>query len=338
MPATPTAFTAPDRLTADGLVRTCCDCGFEGLLVPENFYRRAGQERFERRCQTCRHRRAREVARLRRAGQPVRAARRRFERKFGVEIEFIGAHHAAVVAKMNARGVACTYEGYTHRVGSGWKVVTDASVPGGYELVSPPLKGANGFEQLRKACEALAEAGARVDRRCGLHVHHDVSDLSGSDFGRLFRGWAANQPATDGLVAPSRRNSQWARPLNADDLRRVDDLPAAASGVAALGGFFGSYSDQYRRYRSLNVQCFPRYGTVEVRQHQGSTSYPKIAAWVAFGQAFVAAAKAGDVEVATDAPALVEVLSRTGRLPAAHATVLRQRAEHFSGRRQPVAA
>ena len=47
------------------------------------------------------------------------------------------------------------------------------------------------------------------------------------------------------------------------------------------------------RYKALNVTCYPKYGTVEVRLHQGTLSAEKITAWVDFGQALIAWAKAG---------------------------------------------
>jgi len=333
----PAAYTLPtDRidLASGATIRTCRLCGHQGPLNLDNFYRRNDEAPFEDRCQTCRRARNREVARLRRAGTPVRAGRAiATARKFGVEIEFCGATNYELERALRARGLTANVESYGHRTPRGWKIVTDASVLGGYELVSPPLSGAEGLRQLKLATEALAEIGARVDRRCGLHVHHDVSDLSGADFARLFRGWSANQQATNGLVAPSRRNSNWAAPLTAYDLNVLTGAPADAVGVDALRNFLRVPD----RYRSLNIAAYGRQGTVEVRQHQGSLSYAKIAAWIAFGQAFIAAAKTGEeIEVAADAPALVEILSRTGALPAAQAETLRRRASHFSGR--PVAA
>lgn len=335
----PAQTATADQLTAEGVIRTCTRCGFQGPLTPENFFHRVDRSTGEttwvdRRCQTCR--RAVDAANraARRAGQGVRARRSAIEtRRFGIEIEFVGASHSAVVREMTSRGVACAYEGYNHSVPSGWKIVTDASVSGGYELVSPPLSGQDGFDQLRKACEALSAAGARVDRRCGLHVHHDARDLDGAAIVRLFRGWRSNQPATNGLVAPSRRNSQWAAPLSVADVDRVAALPNGRV-TRDIARRFLSYVD---RYRSLNIAPYVRQGTIEVRQHQGTIAYAKIAAWVAFGQAFFAAAAAGEIETAADAAGLVDVLSRTGRLPAAHAETLRRRAAHFAGR-QPVAA
>jgi hypothetical protein len=134
---------------------------------------------------------------------------------------------------MTRRGVRCDVQGYNHRVGSGWKIVTDASVGGGYELVSPPLSGSTGIAQLRVACEALDAAGARVNRACGLHIHHDVSDLDAPQFGRLFRAWSNNQRNIDGLVAPSRRRTQWARPIDAHNLAAIESAARPTSPGAA---------------------------------------------------------------------------------------------------------
>jgi hypothetical protein len=302
-------------------------------LTEANFFHRRranGTLYIESRCQACRRMRDREVRRLRAAGMPVRACRATrtlAERRFGIEIEYIG-RSSEVAREMEARGVRCSVEDYNHRVRPGWKIVRDASVSGGFELVSPPLRGEEGLRQLKVACDALDAAGARVDRQCGLHIHHDVRDLDAPAFGRLFRGWSRNQSNTDMLVAASRRGSRWAMPLTEREVRRIEELPSLDD--ATVRAYFNSY--RIDRYRSLNVVCFPRYGTVEVRQHQGSLNYSKISAWVAYGQAMIAAAVAGDVAAETSAEALLDKLAADGHMAAETATYLKTRAAHFAGR------
>lgn len=319
MPAT---ATPADRFDiATGLwFRTCPLCSTELERTGENFYQRAGRP-MENRCQPCRRRRDAEVRAARRAGNPVRG---RTGRKFGVEIEFIGSM-VAVERELIARGVPVRNMGYTHRVMPQWKIVRDGSLGStGGELVSPPLSGAAGLRQLKLACEALDAAGVRVNRSCGLHVHHDVSDLDCAAFGRLFRGWAGSQHAIDMLVAPSRRNSQWAMPLNERNVLAIE----RATSVSAIR----SHAAGQNRYQALNVECFPRYGTVEVRQHQGTLNFDKIAAWLAFGQAMIARAKrGGDLMVPANADALLDELASFG-LTAAQVTYLKGRAAHFAGR------
>jgi hypothetical protein len=280
-------------------------------------------------CREC----VRTYNRRQRAARQANGGGRRFARKFGVEIECIVDRYS-LVRELQARGLRVHDVRYTHEVRAGqWKVVTDASVYNGFELVSPPLKGDAGIAELKLACEALDAAGATINRACGLHVHHDVGDLDTRAFGRLFRAWSNNQANTDFLVARSRRGSQWARPLRADEVARTETLPATDRDAVRR------HLGMVDRYRSLNVACFPRYGTVEVRQHQGTTNFAKIAAWIAYGQAVITLAKSanGDTSCAFDTTAWIDRLAGHG-LTAQQATYLRGRAAHFQGHRQPVAA
>lgn len=311
----PTA-TSSDFNRDGRAMRICSRCSLALELTPENFQHRADNGWIDRRCQSCR----REVDRQNRAAR--RAARRAGDgRQFGVEIEYIGDRYA-VGQEMTNRGLACAFEGYTHRVREGqWKIVTDASISSGYELVSPPLSGAEGRRQVKLACEALAAAGARVNRSCGLHVHHDVSDLDVRSFGRLFRGWYNSQPAIDKLVAASRRGSQWAEPLREREVASIEQLRNVERRTVQ-----SIYVD---RYRALNVACFPRQGTVEVRQHQGTTNAAKILAWIAFGQAMIARAKSDAEQAAIASPhRLLDLLAPHG-LDASTVTYLKGRAAAF---------
>lgn len=334
MPLTP--------LSSDPLLTRTCEANLahaEALTLPlteENFFHRRradGRLYIETRCQACRRVRDREVRRLRAAGTPVRAARRtRGGRQFGVEIEFIGTATVRdnLIAEMRLRGVAVAYEGYTHAVRRGvWKIVRDASVSGGWELVSPPIRGEAGMAELERACEALAAAGATVNRACGLHVHHDLAGLDAASIGRLARGWSNNQRNTNDLVAASRRSSQWAQPLTSRDVVRVEAL--RSTDRDSVRRHFNSYVID--RYRSLNFASFPRYGTVEVRQHQGTTNFRKIAAWIVYGQAFVAAAVAGPIAAAASTADLLSDFASAGHLTSEQAEYLTARAAHFGGSR-----
>lgn len=331
----PAIGTRQDRfnLDTDSWFRTCSSCSTESPLDRTNFFHRDradGTTWIDGRCDSCRRQRDAETRAARRAGRSIRGTRQTDGRRFGVEIEFIGSDYRALIREMEARGLRVAFEGYTHRIRAGaWKIVTDASISAGYELVSPPLRGAAGIAQVEKACEALVAAGMRVNRSCGLHVHHDVSDLDAPAFGRMYRGWALAQRATDWFVAASRRNSNWARPLVEREIQRVEQLTRVErSTVQAL------YID---RYRALNVACFARYGTVEVRQHQGTINARKVIAWIRFGQAMIARAVAVETLAPFSSPhELADDLVANGGLDAATATYLKARAVSF-GVAAPVA-
>jgi hypothetical protein len=186
-----------------------------------------------------------------------------------------------------AASIPVRNEGYNHRTRTYWKLMYDASVRNtgthqayGHELVSPPLVGPAGFQALATAIKALRDAGATVDASCGIHVHHDMAGLSGAEIARFARLFYDRQDAIDMLVAPSRRhNGGYARRLREYEINTIVE-------------HFTAYrsAPQVDRYRTLNVQSFPKYGTIEIRQHQGSLNAIKVAAWIKFGQALVQAA------------------------------------------------
>ncbi len=98
-------------------------------------------------------------------------------------------------------------------------VVTDGSLPEeGFEINTCPAGGdhfVNGIEEL---CGVLDHYGARVNSSCGYHVHVDARDFTYWDMRRLVRFYAKVEKALFACVAPSRRNSHYAKPCGKDYL------------------------------------------------------------------------------------------------------------------------
>lgn len=203
-------------------------------------------------------------------------------RTYGVEIEFIGDRGAVEVA-INAMGIECRWEGYNHNTRPHWKIVSDSSVraPGqsGWELVSPILKGDDGLEQIRKVCEAMGQAGATVNATCGLHVHHDAQDFTTKTFKNIVKIYARFEPVMDSLVSNSRRgrNNDYCRTLADVNMGRLLEQDS----LATIRSIYGT------RYRKLNITSYVTHGTVEFRQHQGTTNADKIINWIKLTQAIV---------------------------------------------------
>ena len=124
------------------------------------------------------------------------------ERTFGIEIEFTTASRETVARLMRQKGLLAEVEGYNHFTRGHWKLITDSSC--GFELVSPILKGRDGLNQLKLATEALAEAGAKVDRRCGLHVHHDINDLDAKQAANIYALYIKLEKTIDSFLPKSR--------------------------------------------------------------------------------------------------------------------------------------
>lgn len=204
-------------------------------------------------------------------------------RTFGVEIEFIGNREAAARA-INAAGIGCQVQDYNHRTPTAWKIVTDASI--GYEngeLVSPILRGEDGLEQVRKVCSALRSIGHKVDKRCGVHVHVGVSELSGSEVANVFKRYLAGEDKIDAIMPRSRRGNGNRFCYSLTQYRaRIE----TANSVRDLQNAF--YSE---RHVKLNVMSYVRQKTIEFRHHSGSLSGEKVTNWIQFCVGFVEASK-----------------------------------------------
>lgn len=218
-------------------------------------------------------------------------------RTFGIEIEGLSPLNRNDLAQsLESFGIKCVYEGYNHRLRRYWKIVTDASIceeqgTVGFELVSPPLRGVKGLEEIRKVCQALQQIGCRVNRSCGLHVHHDVSDYNVEAFKNLYAIYIRYEAAIDELVSESRRGqrNRYCNSLGGEfglarirSVRQMDQLLSEAFP---------------NRYMKLNCQSYAIHGTVEFRQHQGTIDEEKIVAWVVFTQMMVERAVAGKIRM-----------------------------------------
>lgn len=210
------------------------------------------------------------------------------EQQFGIEIEAYGVPKATVIEKLIEAGIDCYDAGYTHVRVPRWKIVSDASIQPEvefantqFELVSPPLKGNQGLEEVQKVCQVLNTLGVKVNKSCGFHVHHAARHMSTVQLKNLFRLWYRFEPVTEMLVSPSRRNAFFCKRTSSwlgqsprrtlERANRVEDL-------------ISTYAD---RYCSLNRAAYWRHGTIEFRSHQGTTDFEKISAWIILTQSFM---------------------------------------------------
>lgn len=202
-------------------------------------------------------------------------------RKFGIEIEFVGAERRAVERALRAAGIDAQVEGYNHRTSAHWKIVTDASLShrSGMtgELVSPILQGEDGFRQLETVCTVLnAIPGCTVNRTCGLHVHLDCRDMTAPEIAKVWERYATYEDQIDLVMPQSRRGqARWCRSVKEykDHMKRYDNKRDQAHSM--------------NRYHKVNLTNIASRGAMEFRQHSGTTEFRKIANWVCFLMQFV---------------------------------------------------
>lgn len=203
-------------------------------------------------------------------------------KKFGIEVEFVGACPRQVARVINeVEGVECSFAGYTHLTTSYWKVVSDASLNSvrGYagELVSPILQGTEGVTELFKVLEALNSVeGVTVNRSCGLHVHLDCREMNINEIKTVFSRYEQYEEQIDLCMPRSRRgNPRWCAGTSMvkNSVKRATTKPSAARAAG--------------RYYKVNLTNIHTRGSMEFRQHSGTTEFKKIVNWLSFLMQFV---------------------------------------------------
>jgi hypothetical protein len=233
---------------------------------------------------------------------------------FGVEFEIVlpsdtASHSAAAQRLALITGlpvITGSRTATTRQDAPEWRVVSDASIRGGAgaELVSPVLRGEDGFSQVKKIADALQVIGAIANASCGFHVH--VGGVRGADLGffkRLVKLYARFEPVIDSFMPPSRRGNSntYCRGLSAANVAAVDNADSFDRLIHAATGLPAStYS---ARFFKLNLVAFRKHRTVEFRQHAGTVDSAKAIAWIRTCLRMVAAAAAGKSGEASAAPA-----------------------------------
>lgn len=204
-----------------------------------------------------------------------------FSRTFGIELEVYGATRDRILAEMRRLGIQVEGESYNHNTRGHWKIVSDSSISGanGNEIVSPVLTGVDGMEQVKKVCLALNRAGAKVNTSCGFHVHFGANDLNMDHFRALFQSYIELEGKIDEMMPSSRRNNAntYCKSLTSIATSKSAAL-AKIRSARTISEMSSAFSGS--RYFKLNIQSFQRHGTIEFRQHSGTTQFSKVKNWI----------------------------------------------------------
>jgi hypothetical protein len=211
---------------------------------------------------------------------------------FGIEIEISGVSKEHVKSEFARRGIL------------GCKVVLDQTPTVDAEIVTPVYANCQvAREHLITICDALAHLGARVNSKCGLHVHIGNAPLNDNVTPSQFTGtsiaysertglyhtdhadpfdavivkdimvrYTRMQTSRNGINAmlpESRRSNRMCQRL---DLNRIEAADLTITDLKAA---------TYGKFSSINLQTWSN-GTIEFRQHSGTIEADKIWAWVQF--------------------------------------------------------
>ena len=219
-----------------------------------------------------------------------------------------------------------------NRAGLSWAVKPDGTRGVSAEAVSPIL-GSDTLNQCTTAARALASAGATVNKQTGYHVHLGADHYGLNGIANLVVNWAIAHDTIAALVAPSRLNNGFCRPLSLQDADRTAEQVRNGRIANINGG----------RYYSLNLASYDRHGTVEIRLHHGTLNGSKIKAWAEFCNAMAELSKAGvliepsdlaDADRLNNLAGLLRGLVGNGYLTEKTATYLNGRAADLAARQQ----
>jgi hypothetical protein len=199
-------------------------------------------------------------------------------RKFGIELETASPSREVLesaIQMLSASGVSIQNTGYSHTDVNYWKVLTDASLSGGYcrEIVSPAFATEAGFQEVYRVAATLTTMGVKVNNSCGFHCHLDASDLSPKQIARIVKFYQVYEEEIDKLHQRSRRGNNA---TYCHSLSRVTLDENSVSSVHDITRAMGT------RYLKVNVEAYLRHGTIEFRQHGATVDPTKIIYWIKF--------------------------------------------------------
>ena len=203
---------------------------------------------------------------------------------FGVEIECFNVNKEEVKRRLEEKEVQSIITGYNHYdQRSAYKLGDDGSINGimECEVVSPVLKN---FNSLKEVCNVLKEHGAEVNKSCGLHVHFGIKNLSCHQVIKLLLDYNKIQKLVSSFMPMSRRNGRYCQYLQDSEISRLKRLQDMDENDLDMNMVIDAVCD---RYRTINIHAYCNHKTIEFRQHNGTTDYTKIRAWILFLLSFI---------------------------------------------------
>ena len=164
---------------------------------------------------------------------------------------------------------------------SRWKLTYDGSITGtnSIELVSPILSGQNGLREIVKVLEVVNRLGGKVNKSCGFHVHVDADEISAETMRNTYKRYMENEDEIDSFMVSSRRgnNNRYCQStkMNETIFRSLNPIWSKRTIANVM-------SRNIDRYNKVNLCAYLRHGTIEFRQHAGTTSAAKAINWVIF--------------------------------------------------------
>lgn len=238
---------------------------------------------------------------------------------YGIELEMSDLAISTASTAIRATGV------------QGWSVKPDGTRHVSAEAVSPILT-ADRLNESRTVARALVASGGTVNKQTGYHVHIGADEIGLNGIANMVYSWNHAHATIGALVAKSRLNNGFCRPVAEQNIADWCDNVLAGNIANLSGG----------RYFSLNLASYSRHRTIEVRLHHGTLNGAKIQGWAEFVGAMAQYSKDGnrfELETWADEAnrlnninTMLDILATDSSLSAKTATYLKARALELASR------
>lgn len=185
------------------------------------------------------------------------------QRRIGVELEVnafdgrnrpetgkrpAGIEHVCRVVQENTEEGAMLKEWEHTQENEQWVCKPDSSC--GIEVCTPPLKGWRGIRKVVQVVDAFAkDPKIKVDKRCSVHVHVEVADLSETQIGSVITHWVKCEPIFMDLVPPERKKNRYCQFVGMTTLFDTDVILTPGDIIKRVGDvkYYTLNTNQYRR-------------------------------------------------------------------------------------------
>ena len=130
-----------------------------------------------------------------------------------------------------------------------WIIKHDTSC--GMEVNSPVLKGWRGLEKLMRVVESISESGLSADKRCSLHIHVNIADLTKEQLAAVIAYYIKCEHVIFDSFPDHRKNNRYCQLLGMTDLFQHNHMPEPDELINAVSG---------TKYYSMNAYHFVKGG------------------------------------------------------------------------------
>ena len=193
-----------------------------------------------------------------------------------------------------------------------WKTTDDPSLrAGGIEFISLPTKPEHIEMALEQVKKAMSITGAKATKRCGVHVHLNVTDLTFRELWNVAVYYTLLEPFIFKEFADGREDSHFCVPTWANTAlqqsmyrdatvlhRGVQKIvggsklqPSLGEMAMGIGGHPVLSNKRHTvplyllgnaKYSAMNFTPLEQFGTVEFRQHGATVDMRKVQRWCEF--------------------------------------------------------